>query len=330
MRVLSLDVHSGLDDVAPNSWSGYSIPTSGWILAMGFQSIGCEVDRINPRNKAQLARLPVVIQANKPDLCVANANVVAWKNAPKGVPISVLQKLRKKNIPVVIRYGDAYQQINSRTKIACEGGDFFVQSSAGHHLKRYRGIGNIKTAAFLPMPAPLLSILYAGLFDRTIPWFFSGVISKVGDGYRRQDLDLLRSTAQKVNCAFVGVDRKPVSGMAHWRLLHRSKRALAVNAWHDFSQYMSSRTINYMAVGADVAIRWVPNLRPILPPDIQMYKNHHQLRKIALEPRNEERASNAGIFVQEHYGAKVCAKYILDIVFGNIKMRKPIWEEVYE
>ena len=41
------------------------------------------------------------------------------------------------------------------------------------------------------------------------------------------------------------------------------------------------------------------------------------------------RAQAIASFTQEEYGARVCAQYVVDVVFGNVSQDKPIWHEVY-
>lgn len=306
MNVLSIGYHNGPDYIG---WPGHSVPGPCWRFARGFEALGHTVRAYDIRTDQFTQR---ALDELEYDVCWLAGQMFRWFTY-HGTWIPKIAE----RMPIVINYCDQRDEPETWFDFAAEYTELVLHAAGGRCLESLVGRG-FKRAGFMPGPAYEWHDVRRVHFERTVPWFFSGSDTAIGDGYRRGDLEALVDEAGGKRVNTPGMFGLPhVAGRAHAELMYKAQRGLAVSHFHDRPKYTSQRTWQYMRAGIDVACRWFEGCELVLPPEAVVYRDRDELARIAHEPRDHARAMACRNFVRERYSCTELARVVLAYLAGD-------------
>lgn len=160
---------------------------------------------------------------------------------------------------LVCWYGDMFDGVDPQVEPIAAQADWFLATSAGVTLRRYRALG--PRCAFLPNPCdPDLEHRYPPETRYETLLMFTG---KLAHGQGGQDPDrrqLLQTLLDRQLLTVYGQFGRPgVYGLDYYRAICSSAMALSINAFNDVQLYHSDRLTHYVGCGAFVLAKRVPD-----------------------------------------------------------------------
>ncbi|MCK5114702.1 MAG: glycosyltransferase, partial [Phycisphaerae bacterium] len=140
--------------------------------------------------------------------------------------------------------------------------DWLLATGGGDHLQAIAEKCKVR-AAFMPNPCdPDVENNYPTSPDRVTDILFTGKLSHKSRGTDTSRKDLIELLQKKHQLTIFGSQGQPaVLGLEYFRRISATRIALSVNASSDIRMYHSDRLINYLACGAFVLSKSVPDGR---------------------------------------------------------------------
>lgn len=192
-----------------------------------------------------------------------NPDIIVFRAAVRKLDEKFVLKAKAAapNAIIICWYVALYSDVHPNVLACAKHADFFISTSGGKNLERYKKAG-IGKCAYMPFPCdPDLEHRYEEVDGK---WksnlLFTGKLDRKLPGQDSMRAELIKLLAEKRNLTVWGCLGKPqIYGMDYIYAINGAKIGISVNCYNDVRFSHSSRFMHYLACGTLVLAKYVPD-----------------------------------------------------------------------
>lgn len=243
-------------------------------------------------------------------------------------------KTKKKDIKIILWYGDQRKSFDQNVLRFLKYTDIFFHTTGGRRLREYKNLSSVPIAAFIPNPCLDVNVKQKHYADV----IFTGrknLSTHIGsDEVRENTIEFLKSVNKSFSFRAIGFDERPVYGKEYFSLIKGSKIGIGISTFNYFDKYTSDRICHFISNGIFYLCKRFPNVEKMFNDKQHLVlwdTKEELLEKIEYYLSNSEEreniAKNGQKHVLENFNSRKISEYIMNVINSNEV--NETWAEVY-